>query len=159
MTLNRRVSVPAALPDSRAVVHTAKLGLDGCKTRTRCLSGSDGAVILYGQLWCILTGFNECMLTGWNGNQVVGGILLQTLRNTVSHACKRRFDKFSTLCTEQLVVYNEDTGEAVAVATTSGGLRPYGVDAVFLADSSAYDDTLVLGKHVRCNRCKEEAKL
>jgi len=36
----------------------------------------------------------------------------------------------------------------VVVPTSSGGLRPYGVDAVFLADSSAYDDTLAVGEHL-----------
>lgn len=77
---------------------------------------------------------------------MVGGLLIQTLRNTVSHTCKQRFDQFSTACTEQPVVYDEATGEAVVVDTTSGGLRPYGVDAVFLAHSSAYDGTLESGK-------------
>lgn len=77
---------------------------------------------------------------------MVGGLLIQTLRNTVSHTCKQRFDEFSTACTEQPIVYDEATGEAVVVDTTSGGLRPYGVDAVFLAHSSAYDDTIELGK-------------
>lgn len=79
----------------------------------------------------------------------MAGVLLQTTRNTVTHACNQRFDKFTTLCTEQKVVYDEDTGEAVLVTTTSGGLLPYGVDAVFLTDSSAYDDTLAVGKHLR----------
>ena len=79
---------------------------------------------------------------------MVAGVLLQTTRNSVTHACNQRFDKFTTLCTEQKVVYDEDTGEAVVVTTTSGGLLPYGVDAVFLADSSAYDDTVAVGKHL-----------
>ena len=91
----------------------------------------------------------DVVTTGWNGNQIVAGALLQTTRNAVTHACNRRFDKFTTLCTEQKVVYDEDTGEAVVVSTTSGGLLPYGVDAVFLADSSAYDDTLTVGEHLQ----------
>lgn len=86
--------------------------------------------------------------TGWNGNQVVAGVLLQTTRNLVTHSCNQRFDTFTTLCTEQKVVYDEDTGEAVVVTTTSGGLEPYGVDAVFLADSTAYDDTVAVGKRL-----------
>ncbi len=75
-------------------------------------------------------------------------MLLQTTRNTVTQACDQRFDKFTTLCMEQQLGYDEDTGEVVKLTTTSGGLEPYGVDAVFLADSSAYDDTLVVGKHL-----------
>lgn len=85
--------------------------------------------------------------TGWNSNQVVAGVLVQTQRNTVGRTCQRRFDKFSTKCTEQSVVYDGATGEAVAVATTSGGLQPYGVDAVFLANSAAYDSKLATGEH------------
>ena len=85
------------------------------------------------------------LLTGWNSNQVVAGLLVQTQRNTVRHTCTHRFDKFSTKCTEQAIVYDAATGEAVAVGATSGGLQAYGVDAVFLADSSVYDSTLDTG--------------
>ncbi|KAL0024407.1 hypothetical protein WJX79_011128 [Trebouxia sp. C0005] len=84
-------------------------------------------------------------LIGWNGNQVVAGVLLQTTRRLVTHSCNQRFDKFTTECTEQQVVYDTDTGQAVVVPKSSGGSAPYGVDAVFLADSSAYDDTAVVG--------------
>ncbi|DBA80580.1 TPA: hypothetical protein ACH3X1_007841 [Trebouxia sp. C0004] len=84
-------------------------------------------------------------LIGWTGNQVVAGVLLQTTRRLVTHSCKQRFDKFTTVCTEQQVVYDEGTGQAVVVPKSSGGSAPYGVDAVFLADSSAYDDTAVVG--------------
>jgi len=92
-------------------------------------------------------------IAGWSGNQVVAGVLLQTLRSSVNHTCKQRFDDFTTVCTEQPIVYDEVTGEAVVVPTSSGGSRPYGVDAVFLADSSAYDHTLAVGEHVWL--CKE----
>lgn len=91
---------------------------------------------------------SQYLIAGWSGNQVVAGVLLQTLRSSVNHTCKQRFDGFITVCTEQSVVYDEATGEAVVVPTSSGGLRPYGVDAVFLADSSAYDDTLAVGEHL-----------
>ena len=92
-------------------------------------------------------------LAGWSGNQVVAGVRLQTLRSSVNHTCKQRFDDFTTVCTEQPIVYDEATGEAVVVPTSSGGLRPYGVDAVFLADSLAYNHTLVVGEHLWL--CKE----
>jgi len=85
---------------------------------------------------------------GWTGNQVVAGVLLQTTRRVVTHSCTQRFDKFTTVCTEQQVVYDVDTGQAVIVPRSSGGSAPYGVDAVFLADSSAYDDTAVVGEHL-----------
>ena len=75
---------------------------------------------------------------------MVGGLLLHSQRNLVTHPCQERFDKFDTLCTEQPVVYDERT--AVTVSTTSGGLMPYGVDAVFLVDSSLYDSTLLEGE-------------
>lgn len=95
---------------------------------------------------------------GWNSNQVVAGVLVQTQRNTVRPTCQRRFDKFSTKCTEQSAVYDGATGEAVAVATTSGGLQPYGVDAVFLADSAVYDSKLVTGKHRPWRTCMKALK-
>ena len=78
---------------------------------------------------------------------MVAGLLVQTQRNTVKHTCTRHFDKFSTECTEQALVYDAATGEAVAVGATSGGLRSYGVDAVFLAHSSIYDSTLDTGDY------------
>ena len=90
-------------------------------------------------------------------------MLVQTQRNTVRRTCQRRFDKFSTKCTEQSVVYDGATGEAVAVATTSGGLQPYGVDAVFLADSSVYDSKLATGTQaqicMKAFKCAEHAVL
>ncbi len=79
---------------------------------------------------------------------MVAGVLLQTLRSSVNHTCKQRFDEFTTVCTEQSIVYDKAAGEAVVVPTSSGGLRPYGVDAVFLADSSAYDHSLAVGEHM-----------
>ena len=84
---------------------------------------------------------------------MVAGVLLQTTRNYVTHTCTQRFDKFATICTEQQVVYDEDTGLAVTLDRSSGGLSPYGVDAVFLADSSAYDDTVAVGEFFRLSRC------
>ena len=100
---------------------------------------------------------------GWTGNQVVAGVLLQTTRRLVTHACNQRFDKFTTVCTEQQVVYDADTGQAVVVAKSSGGSAPYGVDAVFLADSSAYDATTVVGEHLcpesNKARCRESGQL
>ena len=83
----------------------------------------------------------------------MAGVLLQTTRNYVTHTCTQRFDKFATVCTEQQVVYDEETGEAVTLNKSSGGLSPYGVDAVFLADSSAYDDTVAVGKHHTPSSC------
>ena len=80
-------------------------------------------------------------------------MLLQTTRNYVTHTCTQRFDKFATICTEQQVVYDEETGEAVTLNKSSGGLSPYGVDAVFLADSSAYDDTAAVGRHLCTSEC------
>ncbi len=85
---------------------------------------------------------------GWTGNQVVAGVLLQTTRRLVTHSCTQRFDKFTTVCTEQQLVYDVDTGQAVVVPRSSGGSAPYGVDAVFLTDSSAYDDAVVVGEYL-----------
>ncbi|KAL0020782.1 hypothetical protein WJX79_001465 [Trebouxia sp. C0005] len=95
-------------------------------------------------------------VVGWTGNQVVAGVLLQTLRSSVNHTCKQRFDGFITVCTEQSIVYDEATGEAVVVPTSSGGLQPYGVDAVFLADSSAYDDTLAVADFYNTSTSSDE---
>ena len=55
-------------------------------------------------------------------------------------------------------MYDGATGEAVAVATTSGGLQPYGVDAVFLADSSVYDSKLATGNHTMCVKALKYAE-
>lgn len=94
---------------------------------------------------------------------MVAGVLLQTTRRLVTHSCNQRFDKFTTECTEQQVVYDTDTGQAVVVPKSSGGSAPYGVDAVFLADSSAYDDTAVVGEHLfpesSKERCSKSAQL
>ena len=74
--------------------------------------------------------------------------MLQTTRRLVTHSCTQRFDKFTTVCTEQQLVYDVDTGQAVVVPRSSGGSAPYGVDAVFLTDSSAYDDAVVVGEYL-----------
>ena len=79
---------------------------------------------------------------GWSGNQVLGGMLLQTVRRVNAHACNQRFNKFITLCTEQQVVYNEETGQALSVNAPTGGLRPYGVDPIFLPRSAVYNSLL-----------------
>ena len=80
--------------------------------------------------------------TGWNGNQVLGGLLLHSTRRPNQHACNQRFDKFTTLCTEQQVVYDEDSGKALAVNAPTGGVLSYGVDPVFLSGSTIYDSSL-----------------
>ncbi len=87
-------------------------------------------------------------IAGWNGNQVVGGLLLQTTRKTVTKSCGDRFSKFLTACTETAVIYDADTGEVVVQPTTTGGLLPYGVDAVFLESSSEYDASLSVGQRL-----------
>ena len=89
--------------------------------------------------------FKDNFAAGWNSNQVVAGLLVLTQRNTIRHTCNQRFDKFSTKCTEQAIVYDAATGEEVAVRATPAGLQAYGVDAVFLADSSVYDRSLDTG--------------
>ena len=83
---------------------------------------------------------------GWNGNQVIGGLLLQTTQQTVTQDCNGRFSKFKTACTFDGVVYDEATGEVVIQPASSGGLEPYGVDAVFLESSSVYDSSLSVGE-------------
>ena len=93
---------------------------------------------------------NSCKIevglhAGWNGNQVVGGLLLHTTRNTVTKSCDHRFSKYLTQCTDDTVIYDASTGDVVVLATTTGGLLPYGVDAVFLESSSAYDSSLSVG--------------
>ena len=78
---------------------------------------------------------------------MVGGLLMQTTQHTVTTNCDRRFSKFQTKCTYTATVYDDATGEVVVnpVAST-GGLSPYGVDAVFLQDSSVYDSSLSIGQ-------------
>lgn len=83
---------------------------------------------------------------GWSGNQVVGGLLLQTTRHTVVKSCEKRFSKFLTTCIEQQTVYDAETGEEVVQADVVQGLAPYGVDAVFLAASTEYNENLAVGK-------------
>lgn len=83
---------------------------------------------------------------GWSGNQVIGGLLLQTSRHTVVKKCEQRFSSFLTTCTQQQTVYDTETGEAVVQADVVEGLAPYGVDAVFLASSSEYSNDLAVGE-------------
>lgn len=83
---------------------------------------------------------------GWSGNQVVGGLLLQTTRHTVVKSCHHRFSKFVTTCTEQQTVYDTETGKEVIQADVVEGLAPYGVDAVFLAASTEYNEDLTVGE-------------
>ena len=83
---------------------------------------------------------------GWSGNQVVGGLLLQSTRHTVVKSCEQRFSKFLTTCTEQQTVYDAETGKAVVQPLVVEGLAPYGVDAVFLATSVQYNEDLAVGK-------------
>ena len=98
---------------------------------------------------------------GWNGNQVVGGLLMQTTQNTVSKTCDRRFSKFQTKCTYTATVYDDATGEVVVNPMAStGGLSPYGVDAVFLQDSPVYDSSLSIGESFAqpCAGCPHEVE-
>ena len=80
--------------------------------------------------------------TGWSGNQILGGLLLHSTRRPNQHACNNRFDKFTTLCTEQQIVYDEDSGKALPVDAPTGGVLPYGIDPVFLSGSAVYDSSL-----------------
>ena len=75
----------------------------------------------------------------------MGGLLLHTTRNTVTKSCGHRFSKYLTQCTDDTVIYDASTGDVVVLATTTGGLLPYGVDAVFLESSSAYNSSLSVG--------------
>lgn len=77
---------------------------------------------------------------------MVGGLLLQTTRKSVTKSCGGRFAKFTTACSDTSVIYDEVTGDVVVQPATTGGLLPYGVDAVFLESSSAYDVTLSTGQ-------------
>ena len=84
------------------------------------------------------------MYAGCAGNQVVGGLLLHTTRNTVTKSCQRKFGKFLTSCTYNHTLYDEETGEVVVLPITTGGLEPYGVDTFFLESSSTYNSRLVV---------------
>ena len=83
---------------------------------------------------------------GWSGNQVVGGLLLQTTRHTVVKSCGHRFSKFQTACAAQQTVYDAETGEEVVQADVVEGLAPYGVDAVLLASFMEYNADLAVGE-------------
>ena len=89
----------------------------------------------------VLTG-----IAGRHGNQVVGGLLLQTTRNSIVKSCQQRFSKFETRCTYTQRVYDAETGDEVFEANVTDGLAPYGVDAVFLSTSSEYDASLSVGR-------------
>ena len=98
---------------------------------------------------------------GWSGNQVIGGLLLQTTRHTVVKNCEQRFSSFLTTCTQQQTVYDTETGEAVVQADVVEGLAPYGVDAVFLATSTEYNNDLAVGECIQANihvTCKSQFK-
>ncbi|KAL9589638.1 MAG: hypothetical protein Q9203_001561 [Teloschistes exilis] len=76
---------------------------------------------------------------GFSGNQLMGGVLLHSTRNTVTKSCGK-FGKLVTKCTYNHTLYDAATGKAVLLPTTQGGLLPYGVDTFFLASSSTYDE-------------------
>ena len=76
----------------------------------------------------------------------MGGLLLHTTRSTTTKSCGKKFGKFKTSCTYNHTLYDEATGAVVTLPTTTGGLRPYGVDAVFLSTSDTYDASLVVGE-------------
>ena len=82
---------------------------------------------------------------GFSGSQLLGGLLLHTTRKIVTKSCHDKFTKFVTSCTYNHTLYDESTGEVVVLATTSGGLAPYGVDTFFLESSSTYDSSLAVG--------------
>ena len=88
---------------------------------------------------------NTCH-AGVSGSQLLGGLLLHTTRNTVTKSCRDKFSKLLTSCTYNHTLYDESTGEVVVLATTSGGLAPYGVDPFFLESSSTYDASLAVCK-------------
>ena len=79
---------------------------------------------------------------GWQGNQVLGGLLLHTIRRLHAPACSSRFSKFVTLCAQQRTIYDSATGLAVSLNATTGGLLPYGIDPIFLPRSPCYDSRL-----------------
>ena len=76
----------------------------------------------------------------------MGGLLLHTTRNTVTKDCHLKFDKFVTSCTYNKTLYDEATGEVAILPTTTGGLQPYGVDAIFLDGSLVRDSSLAVGE-------------
>ena len=92
-----------------------------------------------------------CMTAGFSGNQLVGGLLLHTTRNTHTKSCGRKFSKFVTSCTYNHTLYDDATGEVVVLPTTTGGLLPYGVDTFFLETASAYDASLTVCKSPCCS--------
>lgn len=71
---------------------------------------------------------------------------MHTTRKTVTKSCDKRFGKYVTSCTYNHTLYDDTTGEVVVLPTTTGGLRPYGVDTFFLDSSSTYDASLVVCK-------------
>ena len=81
---------------------------------------------------------------GFSGNQLVGGLLLHTTRNTHTKSCNSKFSKFRTSCSYNHTLYDAATGKVVVLPTTTGGLLPYGVDTFFLPTSSTYDSQLVV---------------
>ena len=83
----------------------------------------------------------------------MGGLLLQSTRRTVTKSCDRRFAKFTTACTDTAVIYDAATGQVVVQANTTGGLLPYGVDAVFLQTSTVYDVSLNKGQRLLDKQC------
>lgn len=92
---------------------------------------------------------------GFSGNQLMGGLLLHTTRNTNTKSCGKKFGKFLTSCTYNHTLYDDATGEEVVLPTTTGGLLPYGVDTFFLESSSTYDSHLVVCEdpspdHITC---------
>ena len=93
----------------------------------------------------------RCLGAGFSGNQLVGGLLLHTTRNTYTKSCGRKFSKFVTSCTYNHTLYDDATGEVVVLPTTTGGLLPYGVDAFFLETSSTYDASLTVCKPPCCS--------
>ena len=96
---------------------------------------------------------------GFSGNQVMGGLLLHTTRNTVTKACVKKFDKFVTSCTYNTTLYDDATGKVVVLPTTTGGLDPYGVDPVFLDGSDVEDSSLFVGEQQDCKDVSHNCKL
>ena len=88
----------------------------------------------------------NCCHAGVSGSQLLGGLLLHTTRNTVTKSCHDKFSKFLTSCTYNHTLYDKSTGQVVVLATTSGGLAPYGVNPFFLESSFTYDASLAVCK-------------
>ena len=89
----------------------------------------------------------DALHAGFTGNQLIGGLLLHTTRNTYTKSCDKEFSKFLTSCVYNHTLYDAATGEVVVLATTTGGLLPYGVDTFFLESSSTYDSSLAVCEH------------